>query len=272
MGGVRRRALVLAAVLTAAGALALVLLTGGSSDEERPRPGPPAPTATTPVPAPAVDVRAVAELGAAPTPAPSMSGFLHSLSETSPPDDVLLPLRPRLWRSVPSKASPARAARLGARYQLVLSDLWGYPGNGWNGHGPPWRDLAGWARTVRAAAESVRGLPIEWDVWNEPDNPAFFTGTREQYLRLYGVAYRVLRQEIGPRRRGGRAQHHEAAAGVARGPAPRLPPIRLPGRVPVLARQPPALRAHPRRSPTRCGGCGRACSRATATSAWSGSR
>jgi xylan 1,4-beta-xylosidase len=199
MGGVRRRVLVLAAVLAGAAALALVLLTGGSTEPERPRPPAPTapPTATAPAPRPPVDVRAVANLGATPTPAPSMSGFLHSLAQATPPDSAISPLRPRLWRSVPDLAPPARAIRLGARYQLVLSDLWGYPGSGWNGKGPPWDDLAGWERTVRAAVRSVGGLPVEWDVWNEPDNPAFFTGTRDQYLRLYDVADRVLRRALG---------------------------------------------------------------------------
>lgn len=199
MGGARRRALVLAAVIAGAAALALVVLTGGSPEPKGPRP--PAtttpPTATAPAPRPPVDVRAAADLGATPAPAPSMSGFLHSLAQPTPADATIRPLRPRLWRSVPDLAPPARAIALGARYQLVLSDLWGYPGNDWNGKGPPWRDLAGWGRTVRAATQSVRGLPVEWDVWNEPDNPAFFTGTRDQYLRLYDVADRVLRRVLG---------------------------------------------------------------------------
>ncbi len=218
-----------------------------------------------------MNVRAEADLGATPRPAPSMSGFLHSLSRPLLPDDVLLPLRPRLWRSVPSRASPARAVRLGARYQLVLSDLWGYPGNNWNGHGPPWRDLAGWARTVRAAAESVRGLSVEWDVWNEPDNPAFFTGTRDQYLRLYGLAYRVLRREVGPDVVVGGPSTTKARPEWLDG---LLRTCRRSGcRVGFLSWH-ANLQPYERipRSRRRSGGSGRACFRATATSAWSESR
>ncbi len=200
MGGARRRALVLAAVLAGAVALVLVLRSGGSSEPEKagppPRTAPPA--ATVPAPGPPVDVSVVADLGATPTRTASMSGFLHSLAQPNPPDAMISPLRPRLWRSVPTLAPPDRAIRLGARYQLVLSDLWGYPGSNWNGKGPPWLDLAGWERTVRAAARTMTGLSVEWDVWNEPDNPAFFTGTQDEYFRLYDVADRVLRQEVGP--------------------------------------------------------------------------
>jgi hypothetical protein len=89
-------------------------------------------------------------------------------------------------------------AGLGARYQLVLSDGWGNPKDGWGGHGPPWRDLDAWRRFVRRTARQVHPPPAEWDVWNEPDNPAFWNGTREQFFRVYHAAERVLREELGP--------------------------------------------------------------------------
>ena len=128
MGGVRRRALVLAATIAAAVVLALALLVDGSPDQEEPKPAPPQTTA--PAPRPPVDVRAAADLGAAPKPAASMSGFLHSLSETSPPDDVLSRSARGCGAASPRRPRPGGVARLGARYQLVLSDLWGQPGNG----------------------------------------------------------------------------------------------------------------------------------------------
>ena len=210
MGGVRRRALVLAAVLAGAVALALVLLTGGSPEPERTRPPAPTapPTATAPAPRPPVDVRAVADLGATPTPAPSMSGFLHSLAQPNPPDATISPLRPRLWRSVPTLAPPARAIRLGARYQFVLSDLWGYPGNNWNGKGPPWRDLAGWERTVRAAARLGARAPGGMG--------------RVERARQPGLLHRNAGRVLPSLRRGrpGAAEGRSAATWWWAGPAP----------------------------------------------------
>ena len=180
--------------------LVLVLLatavTGcfGEDEPEERRGG--TPPATAPAAAPAgAHVRV--DLDAEPRRGPSMSGFLHGLEAGGPPDTAIRPLRPRLWRSIPHRAPYERVAGLGARYQLVLSDLWGYPSNGWNGRGPPWEDLGGWARTVRAAARSLRGRPAEFDVWNEPDAESFWNGTREQFFRVYGVAARTLAEELG---------------------------------------------------------------------------
>ena len=138
-----------------------------------------------------------ADLGAPISGGPSMSGFLHGLRDGSPPDSAIRPLRPRLWRSIPSRVPYARATALGARYQLVLSDLWGYPASGWHDRGPPWRDLAAWGGMVRRTARSLRGHPVEWDVWNEPDNEVFWTGTREQFFRVYETAARALEDELG---------------------------------------------------------------------------
>ena len=126
-----------------------------------------------------------------------MNGFIHSLSAAEPSDELVRPLAPRLWRSDLSRASLDRALALGARYQLVLSDLWGYPPNDWNGRGPPWADLAAWERFVRTVAREHEGKAVGWDIWNEPNGPAFWSGGRERFFRTYVVANRVLREELG---------------------------------------------------------------------------
>jgi len=157
-----------------------------------------APEQTAPAPQrPPVDVQVTADLGAEPRRAASMSGFLHGLAPSPPPADRVRALRPSLWRSIPARAPYARATGFGARYQLVLSDLWGYPPTSWNRHGPPWRDLDGWAALVQRTARAFRGRAMQWDVWNEPDNPDFWNGTREQFLRVYDVAERALVSELG---------------------------------------------------------------------------
>jgi hypothetical protein len=108
------------------------------------------------------------------------------------------PLEPRLWRSDLARASLNRAIRLGARYQLVLSDLWGYPKDGWS-RGPPWADLRAWETFVRRTARAHRGKPVMWDVWNEPNAKEFWVGGRRRFIRTYAVAARALRDELGPR-------------------------------------------------------------------------
>lgn len=173
----------------------LLALSGCFGDDDGPGP-PREPTASAPAP-PQADVHVTADLGAPISGGPSMSGFLHGLRDGSPPDSAIRPLRPRLWRSIPSRVPYARATALGARYQLVLSDLWGYPAGGWHDRGPPWRDLAAWGDMVRRTARSLRGHPVEWDVWNEPDNEVFWTGTREQFFRVYETAARALEDELG---------------------------------------------------------------------------
>ncbi len=127
-----------------------------------------------------------------------MSGFLHALSETQPADSSVAPLKPRLWRSDFRRAPVGRARRLGARYSVVLSDLWGYPKDGWAGKGPPWRDLRAWERFVRGVARQHRGEDLIWDIWNEPDSKEYWSGGRRRFLRTYAVADRALRAELGP--------------------------------------------------------------------------
>ena len=181
--------------------LVLVLLAAAlpgcfGDDEDQQSSREPTTPATAPAPPPA-GAHVLADLGAVPRRGPSMSGFLHSLEGQTPADAVIRPLRPRFWRSVPHRAPYERVRSLGAAYQLVLSDLWGYPSAGWEGRGPPWEHLDAWARTVRRAARSLRGRPVEFDVWNEPDAENFWNGTREQFFRVYAVAARTLVDELG---------------------------------------------------------------------------
>jgi hypothetical protein len=79
----------------------------------------------------------------------------------------------------------------------VLSDQWGYPSYD-GSHGWPFEDWDRWEAWVRATAREHRHREVLWEVWNEPDIPRFWGGTREQFHEAYLRAYRVLRQELGP--------------------------------------------------------------------------
>ncbi len=135
---------------------------------------------------------------------PTRVGFLHSINETAPPDEVIRPLRPGLIRAADSTqtfqgGTPplARSLDLAEVYNLVLSDSWGYPPN-WV---PPYEDLDGWRNLVRATIERedlvavTRAEPerVLFEPWNEPDVPIFWAGTEEQFFEVFHAAEQVIR-------------------------------------------------------------------------------
>ena len=82
---------------------------------------------------------------------------------------------------------------------LVLSDLWGYPKDGWGGRGPPWADLRRWEPSSRHRARAPRS-PLMWDIWNEPDVKDFWRGGRRRLIRTYVVAARRCATSSAPAR------------------------------------------------------------------------
>ena len=125
----------------------------------------------------------------------SMSGILHGIDPSNPPDSLIKPLQPKLWRAGRLDIYD-RVIASGAEFQLVVSDLWGYASNpnGW-----PYQNYPAWEAFIRQLAQQNKGKKIIWDVWNEPDlkNP-FWNGTREQFFETYKRAYKILREELGP--------------------------------------------------------------------------
>jgi xylan 1,4-beta-xylosidase len=125
-----------------------------------------------------------------------MVGGLHGMDETTPPDEMIRPLRPALWRGVNRTAPYDRARDFGARYVLLLSDLWGYPPT-WSKRGAPYKHLREWEQFVRTVARQTRGHDVIFDVWNEPSSRYFWVGSPEQLFKTYAVAARVLHEELG---------------------------------------------------------------------------
>ena len=126
-------------------------------------------------------------------------GVLHSIDLRRPPDGMVTPLGPRWWRGDLFSAPYQRVRGFGARYIVVISDLWSYPGANWYGRRPPWEDLDAWSAFVRRLAREHRDHDFIWDVWNEPDHPYFWNGTMQQLHRTYAAAYAALRDELGPK-------------------------------------------------------------------------
>lgn len=143
------------------------------------------------------------DFAAAGAPVRSMVGLLHAFDATSPADSLIAPLRPALWRAsyaTVDRAAVARARRLGATPILLLSDFWWYPAGSCCNRSappPPYQDPKGWEDSVRSMARNTRGQGFIHDVWNEPDLPLYWGGTREQYLDTFRRAEKVLRAELG---------------------------------------------------------------------------
>ncbi len=130
---------------------------------------------------------------AKPVQVPDLVGFTRGMDLNTPSNARIAPLRPALWRGKFADLPLGRVNELGGRYVLVLSDRWGYAPRR-----PPYADWARWEKFVRDTARANRRKNVIWDVWNEPDTPYFWQGTREQYFKTYEIAERVLRRELGP--------------------------------------------------------------------------
>lgn len=133
------------------------------------------------------------------------TGFLFGLSAEQPPDELLKPLKPRLYRfrsqpfiegtGLECAGFRDRLHDLGMILHTLHSDAFsrreGYPGDG--GEWTRWEESI--AHVVQQAKEN--GWNVEWDIWNEPDYHQFWKRSQEQFLDTWRVGYRKLR-EVDP--------------------------------------------------------------------------
>jgi xylan 1,4-beta-xylosidase len=148
-----------------------------------------------------------------PVPVNSASGFLLAYPSSDAAIARVRPLQPRFWRfsdafvngthyPFTTVSQTLRAAVPGITLNFLMSDNWGYPDNNWRFglHTAPWLNWAVYEQFVRTTAQAYRtaGLDAIVEVWNEPDVPMFWNGTREQFFETYLRAYKVLRAELGP--------------------------------------------------------------------------
>jgi hypothetical protein len=149
---------------------------------------------------------------AAPRTVRSASGLLFGTFTTTPASR-LVPLRPRVWRfadyytSATGYVSWIQAAQAfhavlpDVENNFLLAQSWGFPVGNWNGiHQPPWGNWTAYETHLRDLVRTIAsaGLDGTWEIWNEPDIPDFWNGTRDQFHELYRRAYWVVRSELGP--------------------------------------------------------------------------
>ena len=121
------------------------------------------------------------------------TGFLHSFSSDTPSDDLVVPLKPRMFRLHADEAWDCypRVKQLGAKVQLVVSDSYGYAK--WPGYN---QYQSAWERTIAdlvAQADSSGFTDIEWDIWNEPNYWRFWGASTQQFYDTWEIGYRKLR-------------------------------------------------------------------------------
>ncbi len=122
------------------------------------------------------------------------SGFLGSVSQTQPPDDVVRALRPRLFRldAFWSKQLYGRVTRLGASAQMVPSFPFFAGPSSFTDY-ETW--FAAWEKSLAATLDETiaHDEDWQWDIWNEPNWPRFWIGSRDQFFETWRRSHALIR-------------------------------------------------------------------------------
>ncbi|GIM93673.1 RICIN domain-containing protein [Paractinoplanes toevensis] len=102
----------------------------------------------------------------------------------------------RRWNA--TRAQMLRTRALGGTFILLAHDLWGadganigrYPGD--NGD---WNDYNNFLTRVIADVKAT-GVPVQWDIWNEPNISIFWNRPQSQYFELWRRTYQRLRADM----------------------------------------------------------------------------
>ena len=131
------------------------------------------------------------------------SGFLHGMTADEPPDRLVAPLKPKLfrdWAEGPAGAfaTNRRVRRLGAHQQLSVCDSWsdryGFSeSQHWPGDGGDWSEWENLVADLVTRAKG-QGCVFEWDIWNEPDTNLFWGRDRAQWYETWRRGYLKIRE------------------------------------------------------------------------------
>ena len=102
----------------------------------------------------------------------------------------------RRWNA--TRAQMLRTKALGGTFILLPHDLWGadganiprYPGDNGN-----WTDYNNFLTRVIADVKAT-GVPVQWDIWNEPNISIFWNRPQSQYFELWRRTYQRLRADL----------------------------------------------------------------------------
>ena len=100
------------------------------------------------------------------------------------------------------KAYYAKAKAVGATLLILVHDIWGADAvchvPRWPGQGGDWTDYTSFMTQLisDAKANGMTGSDVRWELWNEPDYPAFWGGTQDQWLEMWKRGYQQIRAAI----------------------------------------------------------------------------
>ncbi|GAB2812132.1 RICIN domain-containing protein [Lentzea nigeriaca] len=102
----------------------------------------------------------------------------------------------RRWNA--TRAQLLRTRALGGEFVLLPHDLWGadgfaisrFPGDNGN-----WTDYDNFLTRLIADVRAT-GVPVQWDIWNEPNITIFWNRPQSQYFELWRRTYQRIRAEF----------------------------------------------------------------------------
>ena len=107
--------------------------------------------------------------------------------------DAVQPSRDRwTWDLLDATVNAERAQGLEILGLLDFSAAWAVGQGGEWSSAPPPHDL--WANYVAQTVGRYKDRVHAWEVWNEPNVPVFWSGTKEQYAALLGVTYDTIKR------------------------------------------------------------------------------
>jgi hypothetical protein len=126
----------------------------------------------------------------------NMVGFLHATDGIKPNENLISPLKPLYWRAGPfGKSVYKRANKMGAKYIQIVSDVYGYPDfKDWT---PPYLDTARFKSLIDKMCLENSTSAMIYDIWNEPDNPVFWSGGIREFYDIFKIAHDRLRKNLG---------------------------------------------------------------------------
>ena len=102
----------------------------------------------------------------------------------------------RRWNS--TRAQMLRTHALGGTFVLLPHDLWGADGTSsprFPGDNDDWTDYDNFLTRLIADVKAT-GVPVQWDIWNEPNLAMFWNRSQAQYFELWRRTYQRLRADM----------------------------------------------------------------------------
>ncbi|NUW33351.1 ricin-type beta-trefoil lectin domain protein [Nonomuraea sp. SMC257] len=99
----------------------------------------------------------------------------------------------RRWNA--TRAQLLRTRALGGEFVLLVHDLWGadgYPISRFPGDNGDWSDYDAFLTRLINDVRST-GVPVEWDLWNEPNITLFWNRPQSQYFAMWKRAHQRIR-------------------------------------------------------------------------------